>query len=179
MPLVAFARAAFQLSPLAGSPLPQQRADSGRWAASIASITSRCPYRALDCPLGRGRGTAVLCRGGGSNFDNLIKQQGTKYSPASTPRDEVDAALDAFWLGRGVKEEAYRARLIGMGASLASSVEAGVLAFTSSLLANTIHIEVEASDSFRLNCFWLGCPTHGKTLCRGEGTVPRPRAAGA
>lgn len=61
------------------------------------------------------------CRAGGSHFEKLIKQQGTHYD---SKHDETEEALHAFWLSRGVKEEAYRSRLVGMGDTLASSVSA-------------------------------------------------------
>ena len=58
---------------------------------------------------------------GGSHFDKLIKEQGGQYN-ASAKRDAEEAALHAFWLNRGVREEAYRQRLVGMGASAAVNV---------------------------------------------------------
>lgn len=98
------------------------RAGSGRTASTSTSTST--PTSTWRRPFGR-RGNAALqpCRAGGSHFDRLIKKQGGAYD-SSLKQNEEEAALDAFWLSRGVKEEAYRSRLVGMGAALASSVSA-------------------------------------------------------
>ena len=52
--------------------------------------------------------------GGGHAFDRLVRDQNHAFD--APVYDEAESALDAFWLARGVREEAYRARLVAQGA---------------------------------------------------------------
>ena len=101
---------------------------SVRGAASSSTPTSTLTSMSRRWWRSARRGDAddvQSCRaGGGSHFDKLIRQQGGQYD-STRKYDETEAALHAFWLSRGVKEEEYRSRLVGMGANLASSVSAG------------------------------------------------------
>ena len=60
--------------------------------------------------------------GGGRNFTRLVQQQGDVCAASEYPPDSEEARLDEFWRSRGVRERAYRERLVGMGATLASEV---------------------------------------------------------
>lgn len=97
---------------------PPTRAGNGSTASTstCSSMSTRWWRSAL-----RRDADVQSCCAGGSHFEKLIKQQGTHYD---SKHDETEEALHVFWLSRGVKEEAYRSRLVGMGDTLASSVSA-------------------------------------------------------
>lgn len=63
-------------------------------------------------------------KAGGNHFRNLINSQGGRFDHPE--HDEAEAALDAFWLKRGVKEQAYRSRLVDMGESVGMRQQTGV-----------------------------------------------------
>ena len=66
-------------------------------------------------PARRGEEKRTRVRGsGGHAFDRLVRDQNHAFDAPAY--DEAEAALDAFWLARGVREEAYRARLVAQGA---------------------------------------------------------------
>jgi hypothetical protein len=81
------------------------------------STSTSTPRRAFVPSQGRGESPhprIVLAHGGGGHaFDRLVKDQGGVYD--APDYDEHERALDQFWLARGVREEAYRARLVAQG----------------------------------------------------------------
>lgn len=87
--------------------------DAVRRARSLAASTSA--PRARVPPARRGEEKRTRVRGsGGHAFDRLVRDQNHAFDAPAY--DEAEAALDAFWLARGVREEAYRARLVAQGA---------------------------------------------------------------
>lgn len=60
--------------------------------------------------------------GGGRNFSELVSQQGDVCAASRYEPDSEEERLDEFWRSRGVREQAYRERLVRMGATLASEV---------------------------------------------------------
>ena len=60
--------------------------------------------------------------GGGRNFSELVSQQGDVCAASRYQPDSQEERLDEFWRSRGVREQAYRERLVRMGATLASEV---------------------------------------------------------
>jgi len=60
--------------------------------------------------------------GGGRNFSELVSQQGDVCAASRYEPDSEEEKLDEFWRSRGVREQAYRERLVRMGATLASEV---------------------------------------------------------
>ena len=113
------------------TPLCASRAVSGASAStSFARARSLRPRRAArirasasaaDDASDAADADDVGVRVGGSHFDRLVERQAGKYA-SPLREDETSAALDAFWASRGVREQAYRARLVNMGTSLASNV---------------------------------------------------------
>ena len=87
--------------------------DAVRRARSLAASAST--PRARVSPARRGEEKRTRVRGsGGHAFDRLVRDQNHAFDAPAY--DEAEAALDAFWLAMGVREEAYRARLVAQGA---------------------------------------------------------------
>lgn len=84
------------------------RASSGLAASTSSRRCGGVPPHARTLP----RGDATRARGGGDAFDRLVRQQGPEYTAPDCVG--LDAALDHLWLSRGVREKAYRARLVAM-----------------------------------------------------------------
>ena len=87
--------------------------DAVRRARSLAASTSAPRARVPPARRGEEKRTRVRSSGGHA-FDRLVRDQNHAFDAPAY--DEAEAALDAFWLARGVREEAYRARLVAQGA---------------------------------------------------------------
>jgi len=92
-------------------PVLSQPSSRGRVPSKSPSLTLSVSVSGLVRP----RTRCSRVKAGGNHFRNLINSQGGRFDHPE--HDEAEAALDAFWLKRGVKEQAYRSRLVDMGES--------------------------------------------------------------
>ena len=87
-----------------------RHARSQRASTSTPRACHPSPHRHRD----NEKRISVVTRGGGGHaFDRLVFNQGGAYD--APDYSEAERALDAFWLEQGVREEAYRARLVALG----------------------------------------------------------------
>ena len=120
--------------------------DAVRRARSLAASTSA--PRARVPPARRGKEKRTRVRGsGGHAFDRLVRDQNHAFDAPAY--DEAEAALDAFWLARGVREEAYRARLVAQGAPRDDAPDGD---YDSCISATNMACGLRAAKVHRVSC---------------------------